>query len=69
MRGDPEGGELDPAVDVRRRCKKNFSSVLFRIGNRTKEGCDRGSEVGTYHGGRYKDTKKRFTVHYVIIYR
>jgi len=22
MRDNPEGGELDPAVDVRRRCKK-----------------------------------------------
>jgi len=41
--GHPEGGELYPAVEVRRHCKKN-SSVLSCIGKRTKEGCDRGSE-------------------------
>jgi len=49
MRGNPEGGELDLAEDVQfvhRRCKKN-SFVLSCIGKRTKEGCDRGSEVGT----------------------
>jgi len=28
MQDNPEGGELDPAEDVRRRCKKN-SSILF----------------------------------------
>jgi len=40
----PEEGELDPADGVRRRCNKNSSSV-------SKEGCDRGSEVGTVHSG------------------
>jgi len=49
MRGKPEGGELDPAEGIRRRCKKNSPSVLFCIGKRTREGCDRGSEVGTVH--------------------
>jgi len=51
MRDNP-GGELDPADDVHRRCKKNSSSFLFCIGKRTKEGCDHGSEVGTVHSGR-----------------
>jgi len=27
MRDNPEGGEIDPAGDVRRRCKKNSPSV------------------------------------------
>jgi len=43
-------GELDPAGDIRRRCKKNFSSVLSCIGKRTKESCDRESEFGTVYG-------------------
>jgi len=47
MRPNPEGGELDPTVDARRRCKKNSLSI-----KRTKEGCDRGSKVGTVHSGR-----------------
>jgi len=51
MRDNQEGGELDPADDVRRRCKKN-SSVLSYIGEGTREGCDRGSEVGTVHSRR-----------------
>jgi len=49
MRDNLEGDELDPENDVRRRSKKNFPSVLSCIGNRTKEGCDRGSEVETVH--------------------
>jgi len=40
---DTPGGELDPADDVCRRCKKN-SSVISCIDKRTKEDCDRGSE-------------------------
>jgi len=40
-----EKGEPDPAVDNRRRCKKNSPSVLSYIGKRKKEGCDRGSEA------------------------
>jgi len=47
MRDNPEGGELNLAEVVRRRCKKNFSSVLFCIGKRTRKGCDRSSVVET----------------------
>jgi len=54
MRDYPEGGEFNPAEGVRRRCKKN-SSVLSRIGKRTREDSDRGSEVAfvrwTVHRG------------------
>jgi len=52
MRDNPEGSELDPADDVRRRYKKNSPSVLSCIGKRTRKGCDRGSEVWTVHSGR-----------------
>jgi len=45
------GGELDPAEDVHRRCKKN-SPALSCIGKRTREGCDRSSEVRSVHSGR-----------------
>jgi len=51
MLDKPEGGELDPADDVRRRCKKNIS-VLSCIGKKIKESCDRGGEVGTVRTGR-----------------
>jgi len=51
MWNNPEEGELDLAEDVRRRCKKN-SPVLSCVGKRTREGCDRGSEVRTVHSGR-----------------
>jgi len=44
---DNPGGEPDPAVHDRRRCKKNSPSVLSCIHKRTKEGCDRGSEDET----------------------
>jgi len=44
---DNQGGESDPAEGVHRRCKKNFPSFLSCIGKRTKDGCDRGSEVET----------------------
>jgi len=43
--------ESDPAEGVRRRCKKNSPSVLSCIDKRKREGCDRGSEVGTVHSG------------------
>jgi len=36
---------------VRRRCK-NSPFVLSCIGKKTREVCDRGSEVGTVHSGR-----------------
>jgi len=52
MRDNLEGGELHPADDGHRRCKKNYPSVLSCIGKRTKEVCDRGSEVGTVYSGR-----------------
>jgi len=43
--------ELDLAVHVCRRCK-NSLPVLSCIDKRTKEGCDRGSLVGTVHSGQ-----------------
>jgi len=36
MRDNPEGGEVDFAVDDRRRCKKNSPSVLSCIDKRNK---------------------------------
>jgi len=47
MQDNPGGGESYPAEGVCRRCKKNSPSVLSCIGKRTREGCDRGSEVGS----------------------
>jgi len=47
-----EGGELVPAEDVSRTCKKNSPSVVLCIGKWTTEGCDYGSEVGTAHNER-----------------
>jgi len=52
MRDNPEESELDPAEGVRRRFKKNSPSVLSCIGKRTRESCDRGSEVGTFYSRR-----------------
>jgi len=49
---NPERSELDPANDDRRRCKKNSLSVLSFIGKRTKQVCDRGSEIGKVHSWR-----------------
>jgi len=49
MLDNPKVGELDSAVDVRRRCKKNSPYILSCIDKRTNDGCDRGSEVGTVH--------------------
>jgi len=49
MRDSQGGGESDHAECVRRRYMKNYPSVLFCIGKRTKEGYDRGSEVETVH--------------------
>jgi len=46
---------VGPAEGVRRRCNKNSPSVLSCIGKRTRECCDRGSEVGTIHSGWYKE--------------
>jgi len=54
---NPEGGNLDPADDVHRCCKKN-SLVLSCIYKRTKESCDHGSEVQAVHSKR--DGKNQF---------
>jgi len=51
MRDSQGGGETDPAEGGRKRCMKNFSSVLSCIGKKTIEGCDRGSEVEAVHSG------------------
>jgi len=51
MRDSQGGGESDPAEGVRSRCMKNSPSVLSCIGKRTKEGCNRGSEVETALSG------------------
>jgi len=51
MRDSQGGCESDPAEDVRRCCMNNSYSVLSCIGKRTKEGCDRDSEVETVHSG------------------
>jgi len=51
MPENPGGGESDPAEGVRRCCMNNSPSVLSCIGKRTRECCDRGSEVGTVHSG------------------
>jgi len=51
MQDSQGGGESDPAEGVRVRCMKN-STFLSCIGKRTKEGCDRGSEVETFNSGQ-----------------
>jgi len=51
MRDSQGGGESDPAEGVCRHCIKNSPSFLSCISKRTKEGCDRGSEVETVHSG------------------
>jgi len=51
MRDSQEGGEPDPAEDVRRRCMTNSPSVLSCKGKMKKEGCNCGSEVETIHSG------------------
>jgi len=48
MRDDPKGGDLDPAVDDRKRCKKNSPSVLSCTGKGTKEGCDLAAESSQF---------------------
>jgi len=45
-----EVSQILQKVHVRRRCK-NSPSVLSCIRKSTREGCDRGSEVGTIHSG------------------
>jgi len=49
MWDNPKEGELDPAIDDRKRCKKN-SIVLSCIVK--KSGCDRSNEDGTVHSDR-----------------
>jgi len=55
MLDNPKRGELNSADNVRKRWKKNFSSVLSCIGKTTKEVCDRGSEVGTVYNWRNRE--------------
>jgi len=50
--GQSREDKLDPENDVRRRCKNNSPSVLSCTGKRIKDGCDRGSEIGTVDSGR-----------------
>jgi len=45
-------GELGPAVDDDKRCKKNSPSVSSYRDKRKKEYSDHGSKVGTVHRGR-----------------
>jgi len=45
-RSGSDAKQLDLAVNDRRRCKNNFLSFLSCIDKRTKEGSDRGNEVG-----------------------
>jgi len=49
MRDSQGGGELDSTEGVHRHCINNSPSFLSCIGKKTKEGCDRGSEVKTVH--------------------
>jgi len=61
MRNNPEGSELDPAVDDRRHCKKNFPSILSCIGERIKKAVTvvANSEQFTPEENRRNLTKKR----------
>jgi len=38
MRDYPEGGEFDPAVDDRRRCKKKYPSALSCMSKKNLKG-------------------------------
>jgi len=52
MRDSQGEGESDPAEGVSTRCMNNSTYVLSCIGKKTREGYDRGSEVGTVlHSG------------------
>jgi len=55
MWDNPEEGELDPAVDDRRRFTKNSPFVLSCIDMSIEEVYDRGSTVGTFHNGRGRE--------------
>jgi len=46
MRDNPEGEELDPAVDDRKSCKKYSPSISSCMDKSTKEGCNRGAKSG-----------------------
>jgi len=48
MRDNPEGGDLDTAVGVRRRCKKNSLSVLSCIGKRAREAVTGAAKSGQF---------------------
>jgi len=49
MWDNPKGGKLDLAEGILCHCKKNSPSILSCIGKKTREGCDRDSEVGTVY--------------------
>jgi len=51
LQDNSEGAEPDPADCARRRCKKNSPFIVSRIGRKAREGCDRGSVVGTVDSG------------------
>jgi len=51
MRDSQGGCESDPAEGVRKHCMKNSPSVFSCISKRTREGCDRGSEIKTVYSG------------------
>jgi len=53
MKDNPEGGELDLADDAASATRRILPTVSSCIDKRTKEDCDRGSKVGTVHGGRH----------------
>jgi len=60
MRDNPERDELDPAVNIAGAARRISPSVLSCINEKTKEGCYRGSEVGTFHSRR--DEKGPFSL-------
>jgi len=55
MKGNPEGGELDLAVDDRRPCQKNSPSVLSCIDKRAKTKSEQFtvSETRTGQAGKF----------------
>jgi len=51
IQDNSERGELNPAIIDRRRCMKS-PSILSCIGKKTKDDCDRGSDIGIVHSGQ-----------------
>jgi len=48
MQDNPEVGKLDPAVDVRKRYKKNSPSVLSCIGKRQEKAVTVAAKSGQF---------------------